>query len=196
MTLSRRGFLQATYATSGIVTLATVGQTVSPLREVSLLAPRRPDVGPQGFPVNRTAKDAGVLDLLNVGYALQVQGPRPLSLTVSQLQSMPQHQVRLPIACVEGWSAMRTWSGVRVRDLLDLAAVPSDTAILVDSLQAAGNYRSSRLDPHQARHGLTLLALQVNGEVLHPDHGYPVRLIAANRPGVLQTKWVTSLSPA
>jgi DMSO/TMAO reductase YedYZ molybdopterin-dependent catalytic subunit len=40
------------------------------------------------------------------------------------------------------------------------------------------------------RDPLTLIALRVGGEVLHPDHGYPARLIAPNRPGVLQTKWV------
>jgi DMSO/TMAO reductase YedYZ molybdopterin-dependent catalytic subunit len=46
--------------------------------------------------------------------------------------------------------------------------------------------------PH-VRDPLTLLALQLDGEPLHPDHGYPLRLIAPNRPGVLQTKWVTRL---
>jgi DMSO/TMAO reductase YedYZ molybdopterin-dependent catalytic subunit len=44
-----------------------------------------------------------------------------------------------------------------------------------------------------ARDPLTLLALRLNGEELSPDHGYPVRLIAPNRPGVLQTKWVGQL---
>ena len=39
----------------------------------------------------------------------------------------------------------------------------------------------------------TLLALRCNGEVLHIDHGYPTRLIAPNRSGVLQTKWVGRL---
>ena len=39
----------------------------------------------------------------------------------------------------------------------------------------------------------TLLALTLDGEDLHVDHGYPVRLIAGNRPGVLQTKWVGEL---
>jgi DMSO/TMAO reductase YedYZ molybdopterin-dependent catalytic subunit len=34
------------------------------------------------------------------------------------------------------------------------------------------------------------LALEINGEVLDIDHGWPVRLIGPNRPGVLQTKWV------
>jgi DMSO/TMAO reductase YedYZ molybdopterin-dependent catalytic subunit len=40
----------------------------------------------------------------------------------------------------------------------------------------------------------TLLALQVNGEPLHLDHGFPCRLIAPNRPGTMQTKWVARLT--
>ena len=35
-----------------------------------------------------------------------------------------------------------------------------------------------------------LLATHLNGERLNLDHGYPLRLIAPNRPGVLQTKWL------
>jgi DMSO/TMAO reductase YedYZ molybdopterin-dependent catalytic subunit len=38
-----------------------------------------------------------------------------------------------------------------------------------------------------------MLALELNGETLALDHGYPVRLIAPNRPGVLQTKWVSRI---
>lgn len=37
---------------------------------------------------------------------------------------------------------------------------------------------------------LTLVALRLNGEVLSIDHGYPCRLIAPGRAGVLQTKWL------
>lgn len=35
--------------------------------------------------------------------------------------------------------------------------------------------------------------MDIDGEPLHIDHGFPCRLIAPNRPGVLQTKWVTTL---
>ena len=59
-TADRRGFLAGVFATSGLLTLFTVGQTFRPLAPLALLAPRRPDVGPQGFPVNRTARTAGV----------------------------------------------------------------------------------------------------------------------------------------
>jgi DMSO/TMAO reductase YedYZ molybdopterin-dependent catalytic subunit len=36
-------------------------------------------------------------------------------------------------------------------------------------------------------------AVELDGQPLHIDHGYPVRLIGPNRPGVLQTKWVSKL---
>jgi DMSO/TMAO reductase YedYZ molybdopterin-dependent catalytic subunit len=39
----------------------------------------------------------------------------------------------------------------------------------------------------------TLLALDVSGEPLAPDHGAPVRLVGPNRPGVQQTKWVAKV---
>lgn len=192
MTLSRRGFLRATYGSVIAATAITVGQTVSPLKDVALLAPRVPDIGPQGLPVNRTAADARVE--VPAGYRLQVEGGRTtVSLSLDDLGAMPQHVVDLPIACVEGWSAQARWSGVRVRDLLDLAGVAHDRRVLVDSLERQGSYRSSVLDHSHARDGLTLLALRLHGEVLAPDHGYPVRLIAPDRPGVLQTKWVSRL---
>jgi DMSO/TMAO reductase YedYZ molybdopterin-dependent catalytic subunit len=49
------------------------------------------------------------------------------------------------------------------------------------------------LYPNHARHPHTLMALELNGEELHPDHGWPTRLIAPNRPGTQQTKWVARL---
>ena len=40
---------------------------------------------------------------------------------------------------------------------------------------------------------VSIFAYGLNGAVLHIDHGYPARLIAPARPGVLQTKWLRSL---
>ena len=99
----------------------------------------------------------------------------------------------LPIACVEGWSASATWTGVRVRDLLDLMGVPADRDVVVHSLQPAGAYRTTVLPANFAADPDTLLALRLNGLPLSLDHGFPCRLIAPNRPGVLQTKWVSRL---
>jgi DMSO/TMAO reductase YedYZ molybdopterin-dependent catalytic subunit len=118
---------------------------------------------------------------------------RPLDLSLAEVRALPQHQATLPIACVEGWSATRLWRGVRVRDLLAMSGASSDARVRVHSLQQRFAYASSDLDPAQALDPDTLLALEVGGEPLHIDHGYPLRLIGPNRPGVQQTKWVTRL---
>lgn len=53
--LGRRGFLLSVGAASGALVIATVGQTLGPLRRFAVLSPRRPDTGPQGVPVNKAA---------------------------------------------------------------------------------------------------------------------------------------------
>jgi DMSO/TMAO reductase YedYZ molybdopterin-dependent catalytic subunit len=194
--LTRRGFLGALAAAAGVLTLTTAGQTLSPLRHLTLLSPRRPDLGPQGLPVNKSAAAARVVDAArDPGYRLTVSGAvdRPLSLSLDDLRALPQHEATLPIACVEGWSASAHWRGVRVRDVLEQAGAGADADVRVESLQPRGRYRAADLTHDHARDGDTLLALELNGEPLALDHGYPVRLIGPNRPGVLQTKWISRL---
>ncbi len=193
---SRRGVLAAVAATMGLVTVTTVGQTLRPLAGLDLLGQRRPDIGPQGLPVNRSATAAQVLQTArDPAYRLVLTGPagrRELSL--AQLSAMPQHTVRLPITCVEGWSSDATWTGVRLSYLLDLVAAPADWYAHLESLQRRGGYRTSRIGPPHSRDPLTLVALRLGGEPLHIDHGFPCRLIAPNRPGVLQTKWLARIT--
>jgi DMSO/TMAO reductase YedYZ molybdopterin-dependent catalytic subunit len=74
-----------------------------------------------------------------------------------------------------------------------MAGAADDAEVTVESLQRRRSYRTSSLDVPAAHDPDTLLALRVDGEILHIDHGYPLRLIAPNRPGVMQTKWVTRL---
>jgi DMSO/TMAO reductase YedYZ molybdopterin-dependent catalytic subunit len=70
--------------------------------------------------------------------------------------------------------------------------VGDGASVTVSSLEQ-GLYGTSEIAAGQARHPDTLLALEVEGEVLALDHGYPVRLIGPNRPGVMQTKWLSAL---
>lgn len=189
----RRALLLGAGAAVGAVTVTTVGQAFTPLASLDLLAPRHPGYGAQGLPVNRTAAAAGVTARAVRDWRLEVLGPRPYRLTLPQLAALPQHRVRLPIACVEGWSAQADWAGVRIRDLLERAGARPGSGLRVVSLEVAGAYRVMDMGREYAEDPLTLLALRLNGEVLSADHGYPARIIAPNRPGVLQTKWVGRL---
>jgi hypothetical protein len=192
--LTRRSLLRVTWVAAGATVVATAAAGVPGLRRVSVLAVRTGD-GPGGVPVNRSAAAAGVTGLASdPDYALTVTGPGgTVRLGRTELEALPQHSADLPIACVEGWSASGTWTGVRVRDLVALVAAPPGAAVLVRSLQPRGAYRESRLPGSVARDPLTLLALGLGGKPLSLDHGYPCRVIAPNRPGVLQTKWVSHL---
>jgi hypothetical protein len=194
--LSRRGLIGTVAASAAAITVATVGQTVAPLARVSLLAPRDPGTGPQRLPVNTSARAAGVVPAaLDGGYRLRITGPAgTVDLTYPQLAALPRHTAALPITCVEGWSAGASWSGVRLAELVAMVGGGPGDRVRVDSLQRHSRYATSMVEPPHVRDPLTLLALQLNGERLDLDHGYPARLIAPNRPGVLQTKWVAALT--
>lgn len=190
--LSRRAVLRLAFGGAGLLTLVTLGETFGPLRHTDLLAPRRPDIGPQGFPVNRTAEEAGIMAAAtDPAYRLSVEGGAsgPLSLSLDDLRALGLHTAVLPVACVEGWSGQAVWRGVRLRDLLAHAGRPG-AAVDVGSLEKSGIYTGSHLSRVQAADPDTLLAVEVNGAPLHIQHGYPVRLIGPNRPGVQQTKWL------
>ena len=189
--LSRRSFLAATGFSVVAGLAATAGATVPLLYRVSPLG-WRSDRGEQGLPINRTATTAGV-QRVGDDWRLYISWPGGgTQLSRAQLAALPQHTERLPIACVEGWSATASWTGVVVADLLAAVGAPIGR-VTVESMERTGPYRSSVLLPGHVRDRLTLLALQINGAALSLNHGYPCRIIAATRPGVLQTKWVTEL---
>ena len=189
--VSRRGLLRTTWTASAIAVVATAGSTVPLLRDLSIFGVRSGD-GPGGIPINKSATAAKVTALATrASWQLEiVNGGRSQVFSRADLQAMAQQTERLPIACVEGWSASGDWTGVRLRDLLDLVGAPSGSDVYIESLQPSGAFRATTLQDNFARDDRTLVALMLNGEPLALDHGFPARLIAPNRPGVLQTKWL------
>lgn len=200
-TMSRRGALGMVGIGSLALLLVTVGQSVGgPLRKTALLAPhgRDPGSGPNGFPVNKTARVAHVLPQdVGENWRLTVRGNgRTVKLTLVQLRALTQHTSALPIACVEGWSTENQhWEGVPLRDLAALVGHHTDPpGVFVESVQLAGAFRAVALAANQVHDGRSLLALRVNGAELSPDHGHPARIIVPGAPGVLNTKWVRQLT--
>ena len=186
--ISRRGMLAAAGAGIGVVVVTTIGQTVTPLSALGLLAPRQHSRGPQGVPVNRTADQAQVAAAATAAdWVLQVVGPRPYTLALADLERQARHEAHLPISCVEGWSVGARWRGLSLLEIVEQAGGSADSRVQIISLEPVG-YNHSFVDGPQL--GAALLATHLNGERINLDHGYPLRLIAPNRPGVLNTKWL------
>lgn len=192
--VSRRDVLRVTWAAAGVAVVASATSGVPGLRHLSVLATRT-GTGPGEVPINKTAGEAGVIrSATDPGFTLTViSGGTQRRLTRTDLEAMPQTTVTLPIACVEGWSATGTWTGVSIAHLLAVVGAPTGAAVLVESLQRGGASSRSRLPAHVAADPQAILALTLAGEPLSLDHGYPCRIMAPNRPGALQTKWVNRL---
>jgi DMSO/TMAO reductase YedYZ molybdopterin-dependent catalytic subunit len=202
-TVSRRGALGLVGGGSLLLLLTTAGQSLGgPFRRTALLAPHGaadPGGGPNGFQINKTAGYAGITaaDTHEDSWRLVVTGRTgTVRLTRAELLRLPLHSSSSPIACVEGWStADQWWRGVRLRDLAALVGHDADPPdVFVESLQRHGAFRRAALRANQVADPRSLLALQVNGEELSPDHGYPARIIVPAAPGVLNTKWVARLT--
>lgn len=194
-TVTRRGVLALAGAGSLTLLAANVGQTVGgPLRSTAILAPRRPTGA--DFPVNKTFRASRIAPsaITEGAWRLELRGPdgAVTRLSRAELLAMEQHEERLPIACVEGWTTTQRWGGVRLGDLASLVGGREAPSVYVVSLQKAILGETS-LSGDTLRDDRSLLALRVNGHDLPRDHGFPARIMAPSLPGVHQTKWVTRL---
>lgn len=197
-TLSRRGILAVVGGGALLVAVLTAGQTIGGwTRQFAILLPRGRSYGdgPNDFQINRTAFSARI-DPALTGDRWRLQllgGPQPVILDRAMLAALPQHTAELPLACVEGWSTVETWTGVRLADLAAAAGRPEPGSAIVSSLERFGAFNHARLQRNQVLNPDSLLAFKVNGADLSLDHGYPARIIVPALPGVHCTKWVASI---
>ena len=128
-------------------------------------------------------------------YRLTVAGliDNPRSYSVAQLRAMPLLTQITRHDCVEGWSAIGKWTGVRMADVLTAAAPQKGARYVVfhcmDKSEDGASYYES-LDLHQAAHPQALLALDLNDKPLDAQHGAPVRLRVPTQLGYKSAKWV------
>ena len=192
-TISRRGIVALAGGSSLLVTVLYAGQTIGGfLRPLALLSPRGGPGSPT-FPINRTATTAKV-KRVDDSWRLELVGKQTVTLSRTQLLAMEQTTADLPIACVEGWSSVQTWTGVRLQDLAALVGFDQPVGAYVESLEKKGAYRHVSLSSRQIGAAEALLALKVGGEDIELDHGFPARLIIPAAPGVHNTKWVSKVT--
>jgi len=127
-------------------------------------------------------------------WALEVGGlvRKPQRLTLEMLHALPKVTYTVKHHCVEGWSAIGTWTGVPV----------SAVAAMVEPTPAAQYLRfdtfdrsySNGWDLKSAMHPQTILAYAFNDRPLTPAHGAPLRLYSPVKLGYKLTKYLTKMS--
>ncbi len=137
-------------------------------------------------------------------WALQVSGlasGRTERLTADRFETgftLRDQVTRL--VCVEGWSAVAWWNGIRFADFL--AAFPPAPGARWAALRSSVNLDpAGRPDPYYvsidletARHPQTLLATRLEGRPLTVEHGAPLRLLAPMKLGLKNIKAITEIA--
>ena len=128
------------------------------------------------------------------GWSLKVGGlvSKPMTLGLDQLMSLPRTDMRIRHHCVEGWSAVAGWSGVRVSEIARLASLAPEVRY-VEFKSFDSDYFSS-WDLPSALHPQTILAYAMNGATLQPNHGAPLRLYSAVKLGYKMVKYLTEVN--
>ena len=178
-------------------------QVVPPLAAGADLAPATPGLTPIVVPNGAFYRIDTTLLVPSVDTAtwgLRIHGlvERETTLTWDQLISQPMFEQYCTIACVSNevgghLVGNAKWTGVRLRDILAIAGPTSAATQLVGRSVdgwTAGMPMSWVMDPARE----PMIAVEMNGEPLPRQHGYPARLIVPGLFGyVSATKWLTEL---
>ena len=174
------------------------------------------DITPPGLHYLLVHYDVPVLD--GTAWRLRVGGrvERPFDLALDDLRQLPRTSVTATFECAGNGRARQdprpqsqpwlveavgnaTWTGVRLRTLLERAGVGADAVDVVFTGADHGIERGIEQDyarglpVAEAVAGDALVAYEMNGEPLPPQHGFPARLVVPGWYGMAQVKWLVDV---
>jgi DMSO/TMAO reductase YedYZ molybdopterin-dependent catalytic subunit len=117
-------------------------------------------------------------------------GTPGLLLGMDDLLQLPKVTFCTEFKCVEGWSEITQWGGVRLRDLMEMyppQKVNGREPRYVYMETPDGNYYGG-YDLAAARHPQSLLVTEMSGQPLTQQHGAPLRLHMPIKYGYKQIK--------
>lgn len=159
------------------------------------------------FPLNEAATKPrtngydGLKTPLPEDWTLQIDRPQgtPLRLTMDEVKALPKHEIVYEFKCIEGWSQVQHWGGVRLSDFMAKYKLGTKSGNAPNPESTDDLYRYVGLetpdkgyyvgiDIESALHPQTLLAYELNGQPISVPHGAPLRLIIPVKYGVKNLK--------
>jgi DMSO/TMAO reductase YedYZ molybdopterin-dependent catalytic subunit len=134
-----------------------------------------------------------------VGWRLEVRGlvERPARFSLAELRRLPARTQITRHDCVEGWSAIAKWTGVRLGTVLDRVGVLPTARYVVfrcaDIMEESDEPYYESVDLEDAYHEQTILAYEMNDRLLTVAHGAPLRLRVERQLGYKMAKYVMAV---
>lgn len=132
-------------------------------------------------------------------YRLTVGGlvEKPLSLSLAELKRMPKQEQTTLHHCIQGWTSIGRWGGVRVSEILDRCRpLPAARYLVFHSFgmhEKSGRPYYECIDLTTARHPQAILAYELNGTPLPIQHGAPLRPRFETKLGFKMVKYLRSI---
>ncbi|HEV7803783.1 MAG TPA: molybdopterin-dependent oxidoreductase, partial [Burkholderiales bacterium] len=163
------------------------------LFDANQLAPEFPESAiTRPFPFNAYYGIEEVRRVDPNGYRLEVSGlvRERKPWTLPELYALPQTSQVTRHICVEGWSAIGKWSGVRFSDFLQ--RIGADTTAKYVGFRCADDYSTS-IDMPTALHPQTQLTFRFADQILPAQYGFPMKLRIPTKLGFKNPKHIMAL---
>lgn len=157
------------------------------------LAPTYPESAiTKPFPFNAYYSLDEAPDIDGDTYRFEVSGmvDNKKAWTLKELHALPQVKQITRHICVEGWSAIGSWTGTPLRDFLKL--IGADTRAKYCWFRCAEGY-TSPIDMPTALHPQTQMAFKFADEILPRAYGYPMKIRIPTKLGFKNPKYVVAM---
>ena len=150
------------------------------------------------FPVSQAQKKVrvnggvGLLDSIEKNYKVKIEsGDLKFEVTLDELKALPKHEIVFEFKCIEGWSQIQHWGGVRFVDVMNHYKIgQKDVENLYEyvGMETPDDKYYVGVDMSSMVHPQTIIAYEMNGKPLLKKHGSPLRLIIPVKYGYKSLK--------
>ncbi|SDZ79965.1 molybdopterin-dependent oxidoreductase [Pedobacter hartonius] len=117
-----------------------------------------------------------------------------LQITLDEIMQLPKTEITYDFKCVEGWDQISHWAGVRFIDFINHYNLQAEAKSQYVGMETPDQQYYVGLDMPSALHPQTLLAYQMNDELLNGNHGQPLRLIIPVKYGIKNLKRIGTIT--
>lgn len=117
-----------------------------------------------------------------------------LKVNMVDIRQLPKTAIVFDFKCVEGWDQIQHWAGVRFTDFIAHYKLQEEAKMQYVGMQTPDGAYYVGLDMDSALHPQTLLAYEMNGQPITPEHGAPLRLIIPVKYGIKNLKRIGTIT--
>jgi DMSO/TMAO reductase YedYZ molybdopterin-dependent catalytic subunit len=150
------------------------------------------------FPLSQAQKKVrvngavGLMDSISENYKVKIEsGDIKFEVTLDELKALPKQEIVFEFKCIEGWSQIQHWAGVRFVDVMNhykIGQKDSENLYKYVGMETPDDKYYVGVDMQSMVHPQTILAYEMNGKPLLKKHGSPLRLIIPVKYGYKSLK--------